>query len=229
MPSTRTAARDAHSGMDLAELVEAVRQMQRAGKRLPSERDIAQKLDVKRHQVRKALEELRQSGDIAPSRPRRRPSSGPKISEELIAMTNPLEVIELRLLLEPGLARFASMRASPAEITQILDKATTAAGVAYGEADLAFHLAVAAASRNKLAGELYKVLRQVGVDARLRIPSNDRPTCPKRIAERDAEHRRIAEAIADRDPDRAEQAMREHLRAVAKRIHSRLDAIADAA
>ena len=46
--------------------------------------------------------------------------------------------------------------------------------------------------------------------------------CPKRIAERDAEHMAIAEAIARRNPDAAERAMRDHLGAVQQQILSRL-------
>ncbi|MEW5421705.1 FadR/GntR family transcriptional regulator [Amorphus sp. 3PC139-8] len=211
---------------NLTGIVDALRTMQQRGDRIPSERDLAQLFDVKRHQIRKALEILREAGDLAPPPQRRAPRALPRISEELVSLTNPLEVIELRVLLEPGLARFASMRASPAEIAQILEKSQTPDPAAYGETDLAFHLAIATASRNSLASELYQVLRQVGVDARLRVPSDGQPKCPKRIAERDAEHNRIAEAIASRDPDAAEQAMRDHLRAVLRQIHARLDAIA---
>ena len=54
-------------------------------------------------------------------------------------------------------------------------------------------------------------------------------TCPKRIGQRDAEHRRIAEAIAGRDPEAAEEAMRDHLLSVQKLIHARTSAGAVAA
>lgn len=225
MPSTETTLRETPSGTGPSSIVEALREMQRRGERIPSERDIAQLFDVKRHQVRKALDELRTAGDLKPPRPRRAPKAAPRINEELVGMTNPLEVIELRILLEPGLARLASMRASPTEIAHIIEKSETPMGAPYGETDLAFHLAIATASRNQLAGEFYKVLRQVGVDSRLRVPTG-KPPCPKRTAERDAEHRRIAEAIAARDPETAELAMRDHLRNVRRQINARLDALA---
>ena len=66
-------------------------------------------------------------------------------------------------------------------------------------------------------------------DARVRIAGTDAPTCPKRIAQRDAEHRLIAEAIARRDPEAAEAAMRAHLLAVQKQINERTGAGAFAA
>ena len=49
-------------------------------------------------------------------------------------------------------------------------------------------------------------------------------TCPKRIAQRDQEHRNIADAIAARDPEAAEVAMREHLLLVQRRIIERSNA-----
>ncbi|MDQ0317420.1 FadR/GntR family transcriptional regulator [Amorphus orientalis] len=221
MPRAETQPNDGLSG-----IVERLREMHARGERLPSERELARLFDVKRHQIRKALEAMRQAGDLAPSPPKRSARTGPHISEELVSLTNPLEVIELRILIEPGLARFASMRASPAEIARILEASQTAPDAAYGQADLDFHLAIAVASRNHLARELYRVLRQVGVDSRVKIPTADTPPCPKRTAERDAEHRRIAEAIADRDPNAAEQAMRDHLRAVLRQINAKFDAVA---
>ncbi len=209
----------------LSDIIAAVRQLQEAGKRLPSERDLASRLNVKRHQLRRALSELRAAGDIAPARPKRgEPSVHPRYSDELVRVTNPLEVIELRLMLEPGFARFASLRASTFEIGAITQWATTPANAKPETADINFHLAVATASRNQLAKELFIMLRKIGVDARLRVVGIAPATCTKRIAERDAEHRRIAEAISTRDPEAAESAMRAHLLLVQKRIVERSNA-----
>ena len=139
-------------------------------------------------------------------------------------MTNPLEVIELRLVMEPSFARLASLRASALDIAQIAQWATTRPGCKPEEADLNFHLAVATAARNHLARELFVMLRQIGVDARMRVARVTPATCPKRIAERDGEHRRIAEAIAARDPEAAETGMRDHLLLVQRRIMERSNA-----
>jgi DNA-binding FadR family transcriptional regulator len=51
-------------------------------------------------------------------------------------------------------------------------------------------------------------------------------TCPKRIAQRDQEHLLIAEAIAQRDPEAAEAAMRAHLQSVQQQINERSSAYA---
>jgi DNA-binding FadR family transcriptional regulator len=207
---------------DLPKLIAAVKQLQTTAKALPSERDLANRLNVKRHQLRRALSELRKNGDIGPARNRRgEPPLHPRYSDELVRVTNPLEVIELRLMLEPGFARFASLRASTLEIGAIAQWSSTPANAKPETVDINFHLAVATASRNQLAKELFVMLRKIGVDARLRVVGIAPATCTKRIAERDAEHRRIADAIAMRDPDAAEAAMRAHLLLVQRRIIER--------
>ena len=213
---------------DLEDIITAIRQMQQDGGKLPSERDLADLLKVKRHQLRKALGVLRHSGDLGPARARR-PTTSPRHDEELVRVTNPLEVVELRLLIEPGLARLASLRASSFETTRIIEAATTPENASSGEIDFAFHLAIAAAARNQLAVEFYKILRQVGVDARMKVARTAAPTCSKRIAQRDSEHRLSAEAILQRDPEAAEAAMRAHLFSVQRQITERSNAGAFAA
>jgi len=208
------------SGFNQDDLVEVLRAMLAAGAPLPAERALADKLNVNRYRLRRALEVLRAGGEIAPA-PRRRPGKARQGGEAMVRGTNPVEVIEMRLALEPALARLAALRASPFEITRIERAATTPAGADAGAADLGFHMLVAAGARNTLAADFYALLRQVGRDARLRV-GNNAPSCPKRLQQRDAEHRLIAQAIAARDPDQAEAAMRDHLATVQRTIMSRL-------
>ena len=108
-------------------IIAAIRQLRdEAGGALPSEREMAGQLNIKRHQLRKALEELRRSGDLGPSR-RASAARQPRHNEDLVRVTNPLEVVELRLILEPSFARLASLRASSLDIAQITQWATTRA------------------------------------------------------------------------------------------------------
>jgi DNA-binding FadR family transcriptional regulator len=115
-------------------------------------------------------------------------------------------VVELRLVIEPALARLAALRASPMEVARIERTASTPSDAS--GADLSFHFAVAAGARNGLAAALYAQLRGIGRDARLR--------------ERDAEHRAVADAIAARNPAAAEAGMRTHLPAVQRRAMEQL-------
>lgn len=209
---------------DLAPIIEALRSVKDQNG-FASERAMADQLKVKRHQLRRALQVLREAGEIEPSESRRR-GFGERQGETLARDTNPLEVIEMRLALEPFFARLAALRASPMEISRIVRAATTAARVDSGAADLAFHKSIAASTGNSLATGFYAVLRQVGSDARLKLQRKN-AVCPKRVQQRDAEHRAIADGIAARDPDAAERAMRIHLMAVQKLVVERLVPLSD--
>jgi GntR family transcriptional regulator, transcriptional repressor for pyruvate dehydrogenase complex len=205
---------------DLRDIVVALRAMATHGE-LGSERAMAEALNVKRHQLRRALQAMRASGELAPAKAKRKALLGHN-GENLVRATNPMEVIEMRIAIEPFLARLAALRASPFEIAAIEHAATTAAGVDSGTADLKFHKLIAASSGNKLAASLYDLLRRVARDARLRL-NGSQPMCPKRVQQRDAEHRAIAQALVARDPDAAERAMLLHLAAVQRIITERLN------
>jgi DNA-binding FadR family transcriptional regulator len=209
-------------------LLEALRALVAGDEMRVSERVLAAQLGVTRHRLRQALITLRRSGEVAPLPEPRRAAPVRKPDEALIGRTNPIEVIELRLALEPALARYAALRATPFDIARIERAATTAANEDSGSADLAFHRMIAAAAGNALAADVYAMLREVGTDIRVRV-GGGQPACPSRLRQRDSEHRAIAAAIAARDPDAAEQAMRLHLDAVQRQILGRLNPSAGAA
>lgn len=210
---------------ELAALVEQLRGLA-ASNGLSSERTLAEQLNVKRHQLRRALQMLRTSGEIAPAEPKRN-GIGLRNGESLIRETNPMEVIEMRIAVEPFLARLSALRASPLEIARINRAATTLAGTDSAAADLRFHRAIAAGSGNRLAESLYTLLRQVASDPRIRICRSS-PGCSVRIQRRDEEHRSIADAISRRDADAAEHAMKVHLAEVQKRVIDKLNPLAAA-
>jgi GntR family transcriptional regulator, transcriptional repressor for pyruvate dehydrogenase complex len=211
---------DAESaGADEEAIVAGLRRRVAQAGRLPGERALAGELGVTRHRLRGALARLRAEGVVvAPGRSR---NGRMRRDETMVRDTNPIEVIELRMVLEPALARLAALRASPVDIARIRRAATTWGEEDAGATDRAFHSAVAAGARNGLAADFYALLRKVGTDTRLALHAT-RPLCPKRVQQRDTEHRAIAEAIARRDPDGAEQAMRAHLAAVQRQILERL-------
>lgn len=210
---------------------------------LPAERVLAEKLNVKRHQLRTALQLMRDRGEIPAARQGRRitstktprrvvkappPGQSPAdavthfTGSDLVLSTNPLEVMEMRMMLEPALARLAALRASPEEIAAIKAAATTPSDITASEADQRFHRAIAVGSRNSLVSEMFVLLNQVASDSRLRFAQSDEETTQDRIAQRDIEHHLIADAIASRDYDAAERAMRQHLAVIQQKIMERL-------
>ena len=199
------------SGSSPNELRSLIAEISASNGTLPPERELVQQLGVPRSRLRRVLAGMREAGHLPPAQVGRRTTrkTGPQ-TENLARVANPMDVIELRLILEPQLARLAAVRASAVEIARITRAATSMPEEDYGTPDLTFHLEIANASRNALARELYRILRRVGADARVRLPDR-RPACEKRRSERDTEHMRIARAIAERDTNRAEASMRLHL------------------
>jgi DNA-binding FadR family transcriptional regulator len=206
----------------LERMMAAILERYREAGELPPERQLRDELAVTRHRLRTALARLRAEGRLPPARTGRRPVGATQVegSEFLARLANPLELMELRLIIEPTLARLTALRASSLEIARVVKLATTPPGSPAAATDIAFHRAVAQASRNTLAGEIYALLRRIGTDQRIRVAGSD-TSCPRRIRERDGEHQRVASAIAARDGAAAEQAMREHLLAVQRRILER--------
>lgn len=215
-PVQRQPARE----VDFDALLGALRELILEGKRLPAERALSERFGVNRHTLRRALLELRSSGELAASAPRRQATMA-RSGAALAHSTNPLEVIELRLMLEPMLARLAALRATPLEIARIEKAATTLVESESAAADFTFHRLVAEATRNTLACEMYLMLRQVGADARIHVPTT-RKRASTRLRQRDSEHQQIAAAIAARDPDAAEKAMRAHLHMVQRQVLDRI-------
>lgn len=192
------------------------------GTELPAERQLAADWQVPRSRLRRTLGALRDTGQLPPAQVGRRALSGAGARlKDLARVANPTDVIELRMMLEPQLARLAAIRASANDIAQINRAAVGRPGQEYGATDLTFHREIARASRNALAKELYDMLRQVGFDARVRLPQA-KPFCPKRREARDREHLAIARAIAARDPDLAAATMQAHLAEVQRLVVGRL-------
>ncbi len=206
------------AGDELDALAMRIRALAGPDGRFPAERVLADELGISRHRVRQALARMRADGE-GPA-PRRRSGAGVRTrapglvpAESLVRATNPLELIEMRMVLEPALARLAAIRASPAEIEALLMAASDNGNDedTSRTADIRFHTLLIGAARNSLADALYRLVREVGVDTRL--------TMPRMLLKRELEqHRRIAEAISDRDPDAAERAMRAHLTSVHQRL-----------
>jgi DNA-binding FadR family transcriptional regulator len=196
-----------------------------AGGRMPPERKLASELGIGRRSLRRALQVLEREGRITREQGRGtflRQGAKPVALDRIAEHTSPPEVIELRLALEPIVARLAAVRASPCEIRTLLRLAeeTRAAKGAeeYERADAAFHRAVIEAAHNGLFMAVFDAVgesrRDIGWQ---RLGENGR--CYKRQSTFAEYHGEIAGAIAARDVDRAGKAMYAHLREVQQHIN----------
>jgi DNA-binding FadR family transcriptional regulator len=215
--------------------------------RIPPERTLASELGVGRRSVRRALDVLEQEGRIHRHQGRgtfidtRSPVGAvvvPSASEGsahgsglrslsaaldvVLDHTNPLEVIEVRLAMEPVMARLAALRASQSEIkrVQTLAAKTRAASDAdtYERADALFHRTIAEAARNTLFLAFFDTLRASQRDvAWRRLGENGH--CYKRQSVYAGFHESIAAAIAARDGQEACNQMQRHLGEVRRHIH----------
>jgi GntR family transcriptional repressor for pyruvate dehydrogenase complex len=188
--------------------------------RLPTERALTETLGVSRRAVRRALEVLESEGLIwrrqgAGTFVGEKPDSWGDHVEALVAGTDIMEIMEVRLRIEPQLAQLAAMRAKPAEIERmrvLADKTGQSTDADSKELwDGALHRQIAQSAGNKLFLSIFDVINRIRQDdawqsirerAR-RTGTNGRTSYEQHLA--------IVDAIAARDPGQAGEAMRKHL------------------
>ncbi|WP_442967853.1 FadR/GntR family transcriptional regulator [Rhizobium sp. GR12] len=188
--------------------------------RLPTERAFAETFNVGRRSIRRALEVLEAEGLIW-----RRQGAGTFVGEkpddwsaqvtELVAGTDIMEIMEVRLRIEPQLAQLAAMRAKPAEVERmraLVQKTGESTDADAKELwDGSLHRQIAQSAGNRLFLSIFDVVNRIRQDdAWQSIRELARRTGTNGRASFE-QHMAIVDAIADRDPARAGEAMRQHL------------------
>ncbi len=198
------------------------------GDRLPPERVLCADLGLNRAELRRALQVLegenrlwRHVGkgtfltDVDPNAASTDPFG------QLAQQVSPADVLRARAALEPAIAREAALHASASAIAKLrlnVDRAVQAATWReYEVLDNEFHrqLAESTGSITLLAlfDQLNMLRRMVSWGRMVRIS-----TRPPADHSSFAEHARIVDAIAVRDPEAAQIAMRAHIRTVENRL-----------
>jgi len=194
--------------------------------RLPAERLLAAELGVSRRSLRHALDILEAEGRITRHQGRGTFVTDARLGteslvRELAKLNNPVDTLEARLAIEPQQARLAALRATPGDIDKLFEAAEASRNakdpVSYEKADAAFHRRVAAAARNPLLIAVFDAVLEIASEGSWRH-GRETAHCINRQAEYAAAHRRIAVAIAGRNPTLAEEAMRGHLNAVQQQL-----------
>ena len=193
------------------------------GDKLPSQSDLTERFDVSRTVVREAIASLQADGMVEARQgagvfiTARTPASAFAFQTiDHARISSILETLELRTAVEIEAAGLAATRRSPLQEEEIFRAhQAVAAQIASGEvstgADFAFHRAIAAATNNPRFGEFLDLLGKAAIPrAAIQADGNEavRASYLERILD---EHKRIAQAISERDEQGARDAMRTHL------------------
>ena len=184
------------------------------GGRLPSERTLAEELDVSRVTVRQALVSLQTLGRV-----QIRTGSGVYVSDGAavgsLAGTSAFELTQARLLFESEAAALAAPDIGETTLTRLGELlARMEASDSDETADLAdrdFHMTIAAASGNGVVRQVIESLWRMRLE-REPIKAVYRAVCSHDVAKRGEEHAEILDALKARDANAARLAMRKHFR-----------------
>lgn len=195
--------------------------------KLPTERSLSDRLGIGRREIRRALEVLEAEGLIWRKQGSgtflgQRPDSWSDHAASLVAGTNFMEIMEVRLRIEPQLAQLAAMRAKDADIErmrELRDKIYERADADWRELwDGSLHRLIAQTAGNQLFLSLFDVINRVRQDAVWQAVRERARKLNKTQNESRDQHTDIIEAIASRDPARAGEAMRNHLLTLQERL-----------
>ena len=203
------------------------------GDQIPPERELAERFRVSRTSVREALRALEMQGIIDSRqgggtfvRTADRETLVPPLAAAILRGQRELaEVLEVRELIEPGIARLAAVRATDEHVSELeglleSQRACIAEQRSFVEEDTAFHYTLARAADNHILLRLHNVILDLLRESRqsyLHVPN--RPQMSLRG------HEAILSAVCARDPDGAYGASLAHITEVREGI---LRALADA-
>ncbi len=195
------------------------------GDQLPSERELAEQFRVSRTAVREAVKALSEKGLLQIRVGRGtfvtngtlqavRDSLGRMM--QIGKVDGPGELVEVREIIEPEIAALAAVRANQEHISAMQEAVSImdhslADSDAYIEADLDFHLALAEATENTMILTLIDSIVDLLREQRIRIFHVEGGPQRGQIY-----HKRILEAVTQRNATAAREAMQAHLEQVRK-------------
>lgn len=196
-------------------------------KKLPPERVLSQSLGVSRRSVRRALEVLESEGQLW-----RRQGSGTFAGQQpdgwndhvgtIIAGTNFMEIMEVRLRIEPQLAQLAAIRAKGNEIARLRELAEKILESKDADArelwDGALHRQIAQSAGNQFFLTIFDVINRVRQDEAWQLIRERARSANNTVSMSHAQHIAIINAIEAHDPAQAGEAMRTHLLMLQERL-----------
>ena len=202
----------------------------RPGDRLPSERELAERLNVSRATLREAMSALRTAGFVSTSRGRGggtvvEHGTGEWGPDRRSAADRQAEIDDItvfRSIIEPGAAYRAAQSDLSAEQRTLLtdclrDLAAAGSPTEYRQADARLHLAIAT-----VCGSDQLSTACNAVQVKIRQFLAEIPFLQKNIESSEEQHRIIVQAILDGDAARARFVMHDHCAATAALLNGLL-------
>lgn len=195
--------------------------------KLPTERALALMFRVSRRSIRRALEVLEAESQVW-----RRQGSGTYAGRQpdgwtdhvgtIVAGTNFMEIMEVRLRIEPQLAQLAAMRAKSNEIARMREIAGKIRESGDSDSrelwDGALHRQIAQSAGNQFFLTIFDVINRVRQDEAWRLIREKARSANDTLSISHAQHVMLIDAIAAHDPAKAGEAMRRHLLMLQERL-----------
>lgn len=201
------------------------------GDKIPAERKLAQTFSVSRNCVREAIRALSEKGmlesrlgDGTYVRVEKAQELKTSLAEALEAQTEKLqEIFELRILLEPQIARLAAERITAPELDRlkaiVLDQGRAVeSGKDDAALDTLFHQVLAEAASNSVILTTMNTIKALLEDTRSEFM---RPLSRKNSSVKG--HLSIIEALEQKDPQAAYAAMSDHIQTMQQQAFASLD------
>jgi GntR family transcriptional repressor for pyruvate dehydrogenase complex len=192
----------------------------KTGQRLPSERELAERLGVGRSSVREALKVLEtvglveiRIGDGTYVTSQAGASFGRTLGFELAAWSGALmEIMDARLLIEVAAARAAAARCTDTDLAALqneverMEASIHSDPPTYLASDMQFHRLIGHATHNPLIAQV--ITNLVDMLERLLEEANEFPA--GLLNEGESSHRAVLQALQQHNPDAAARAMHLH-------------------
>ncbi|MDY0131867.1 MAG: FadR/GntR family transcriptional regulator [Desulforegulaceae bacterium] len=196
------------------------------GDKISSERRLASHYNVSRNTVREAIKTLVEKNVLLT-----RPGSGNFVSENAAQIISRIleksvknskkrlkEIIELRKIIEPGIAFLAAEKINEKQIIELEkiikdQKEAVNSKTTYSKLDENFHKIIAKASSNSVLLSLYEKLGNIIAETR-----GEELITPERIKNSIILHKNILEALKNKDSKKVWALMAEHLEEIEESI-----------
>lgn len=196
------------------------------GDRVPTERVLAEKYGLARNTVRAVLQELERDGLISRHIGRgtfvtgrnSKPSGRPDMT---VKDASPSDIMEVRLLVEPGMSELAVLRANQSDLDYLrkcLERGEAAKSWReFEQWDAEFHKALALATKNRAVIDILQSINHTR-DQSIWGELKKKSLTPARRKIYEGQHRAILEALMDRDSEGVRTSVERHLYTVRENL-----------